>query len=501
MQMQQAAAQGGGPAAIEKQHAKGKLTARERLDLLFDAGSFAEIDAFVQHRCHDFDLEKKVYSGDGVVGGYGKINGRPAFAYAQDFTVLGGSMGEEQANKICKLIRLAMEAGAPIIALNDSGGARIQEGVNSLTGYAKIFYWNTQASGVIPQICAVLGPCAGGAVYSPALMDFIFVVDNLSNMFITGPGVIKAVTGENVTAEVLGGASTHSAISGNAHFRDRSEQECIARIRTLLSYLPGHYQKALPLMGKAAEAQQERPALDTIIPDRANKAYDILDVLHEIADDSDILEYMADYAKNIVTAFIRIGGTPVGVIASQPRVSAGCLDVNAADKSARFIRTCDALGLPLVTLVDVPGFLPGTSQEHQGIIRHGAKLLYAYSEATVPKLTVILRKAYGGAYIAMCSKELGADLVFAWPTAEIAVMGDDGAANILCRDEKDPQARAAWKEQYSKTFLNPYCAAARGQVDMVIRPSETRQRLLSGLELLRGKARAATPKHHGNIPL
>ncbi len=500
LQRRQAMQLGGGTGAIEKQHAKGKHTARERLALLFDPNTFQEIDGYVTHRCTDFGMQQKTFPGDGAVGGYGKVNGRTVFAYAQDFTVLGGSMGEEQANKICRLIRLAMEAGAPVVGMNDSGGARIQEGVNALSGYGKIFYMNTQASGVIPQITAILGPCAGGAVYSPALTDFVFAVDKVSRMFITGPDVIRAVTGENATAEELGGAQTHSVISGNVHFHAQTEEECIAQIRLLLSYLPSHYRLNPPCQ-PVADEQSERPGLDTVLPNGLNKAYDMRQILTEIVDRGETMEYMADYAPNILTAFGRIGGVSVGLVANQPRIQAGCLDINASDKAARFVRTCDAYGLPLITLVDVPGFLPGLSQEHAGIIRHGAKLLYAYSEATVPKLTVILRKAYGGAYIAMCSKTLGADLVYAWDSAEIAVMGEEGAATILQRGESDSAALKAWKESYRSSFLNPYCAAARGQVDDVILPAQTRQKLLSGLEMLRLKPRESTAKRHGNMPL
>lgn len=492
---------GGGEKAIQKQHEKGKYTARERLGLLFDADTFMEIDGFVRHRCTDFNMQEKSFPGDGVVGGWGKVNGRTVFAYAQDFTVLGGSMGEEQANKVCKLIRMAMEAGAPIVGMNDSGGARIQEGVNSLDGYGKIFFMNTQASGVIPQITAILGPCAGGAVYSPALTDFVFTVKGVSRMFITGPDVIRAVTGEDVSAETLGGAQTHSTISGNAHFCDDTEAECIARIRMLLSYLPSHCKKPLPQMPVELSVSQVRPALDDILPQSDGKTYDMHSVIREIVDNGEYLESMEGFARNILTLFARIGGKPVGIIANQTCVQAGCLDVNASDKAARFIRTCDAFGLPLVTLVDVPGFLPGKQQEFTGIIRHGAKMLYAYSEATVPKMTVILRKAYGGAYLAMCSKNLGSDIVLAWDSAQIAVMGEDGAANILLRGEVDAQTRQQWKENYRTAFLNPYRAAERGQVDDVILPSETRIKLLSAMDMLRCKPRNPVEKYHGNIPL
>ena len=414
---------------------------------------------------------------------------------------MGVSMGEEQANKICRLMELAMDAGAPVVGMNDSGGARIQEGVNSLAGYGKIFRMNTRASGVIPQITAILGPCAGGAVYSPALTDFIFTVDDVSRMFITGPEVIKAVTREEVSAERLGGAATHSTISGNAHFRDATEENCIARIRQLLSFLPSHAAQAAPLMGMGETDGGLRPALEQLLPPDINKIYDMRQVIRELADDGEILESMAEYARNILTAFARVGGMPVGIIANQPQVQAGCLDVNASDKAARFVRFCDAFGIPLVTLVDVPGFLPGLQQEDAGIIRHGAKLLYAYSEAAVPKLTVILRKAYGGAYLAMCSKHLGADFVYAWDSAQIAVMGEDGAANILIREENDPQKRKDWKKEYRSSVLNPYRAAERGYVDDVILPQETRQKLLSALDVLRRKREDRPQKRHGNIPL
>lgn len=486
--------------AAARQHAKGKHTARERLEMLFDEGCFQEIDAYVTHRCVDFEMDKKKLPGDGVIGGYGKVNGRMVFAYAQDFSFLGGSMGEEQANKICHLIDMAMDCGAPIVGMNDSGGARIQEGVNSLTGYGKIFYMNTRASGVIPQITAILGPCAGGAVYSPALTDFVFVVEQTSRMFITGPEVIRSVTGESVSAEELGGAKTHSEISGNAHFCCRTEEECIAKIRELLTFLPSHWKKQLPRMAAIPE-EEPLPELDAIVPDNPNRGYDMMRVIRGIADRQETLEYMASYAPNILTCFIRLQGVPVGVIANQPKAYAGCLDINASDKAARFIRTCDSFGLPLVTLTDVPGFLPGKNQEYGGIIRHGAKMLYAYSEATVPKITVILRKAYGGAYIAMCSRNLGCDMVFAWPSAQIAVMGEDGAARILMRGQHAPEEIEAWKSQYRDTFLNPYRAAERGQVDDIILPSETRAKLISALDALKNKPFHAVEKKHGNMPL
>lgn len=490
---------GGGEQAIKKQHDRGKLCARERLELLFDRGEYTQLGGYVRHRCTDFEMD--AYPGDGVVCAFGHVNGRLVFAYSQDFTVMGGSMGEEQANQICRTIEMAMTAGAPVVGMNDSGGARIQEGVDALSGYGKIFRMNTRASGVIPQITAILGPCAGGAVYSPALTDFVFTVEETSRMFITGPDVIRAVTGESVSAEELGGARAHTDISGCAHFRDETEQACIERIRTLLSYLPAHFKKPLPRMALRDAASQARPALEDVLPQSRSRAYDMRSVVSELADDGEFLEYMAGFAPNILTLFARMGGTPVGVVASQPGCQAGCIDVNASDKAARFVRTCDAFGLPLVTLVDVPGFLPGTRQEHGGIIRHGAKMLFAYCEATVPKITVILRKAYGGAYLAMCSKDLGADVVYAWPTAEIAVMGEDGAANILLRGETDAQKREAWKNQYRETFLTPYRAAERGQVDDVILPGETREKVLCALAALSGKARRGEEKHHGNIPL
>lgn len=492
---------GGGEKAIEKQHAKGKNTARERLNMLFDRNTFHELGGYVHHRCMDFGMQSKVLPGDGVVCGHGKIDGRTVFAYAQDFTLMGGSMGEEQANKICRVIEMAMEAGAPVVGLNDSGGARIQEGVNALSGYGKIFYMNTRASGVIPQITAILGPCAGGAVYSPALTDFVCVVKNTSRMFITGPDVIRAATGEQTTPEELGGAQTHSTVSGNAHFCAETEADCLKRIRQLLSYLPSSFQKPVPHAAFRAERNALRPRLDSLLPESRNRTYDMHLALTEIADGEEIMEYMEGFASNVITAFARIGGAVVGIVANQPRRQAGCLDVDASDKAARFVRTCDAFGIPLVTLVDVPGFLPGVRQEYAGIIRHGAKMLYAYSEATVPKITVILRKAYGGAYLAMCSKNLGADLVYAWDSAEIGVMGEDGAANILMRDETDAAAREAWKANYRAAFLNPYRAAERGQIDDVILPSETRARILEALELLRDKPRAGVAKHHGNMPL
>ena len=487
---------GGGEEALHKQHAKGKHTARERLNLLFDQDTFEEIGAYVRHRCTDFGMERKAFDGDGVVGGYGKVHGRTVFAYAQDFTVLGGSMGHAQADKICSLIEMAMKAGAPIVGMNDSGGARIQEGVDALDGYGRIFFMNTRASGVIPQITAILGPCAGGAVYSPALTDFVFAVDGVSHMFITGPDVIRAVTGEQTTVEELGGACTHSTVSGNVHFRDATEEDCIVRIRQLLGYLPAHCAMPVPLMPDPVALNASLKDPGVVLPESASQTYDMRMVIQRLVDGGEVLESMTEFAPNLLTLFARIGGQPVGIIANQPKVQAGCLDVNASDKAARFVRACDAFGLPLITLVDVPGFLPGLQQEYAGIIRHGAKLLYAYCEATVPKVTVILRKAYGGAYLAMCSKSLGADLVYAWDCAEIAVMGGEGAAKILARGETD---RAAWIAHYREAFLNPFRAAERGYIDDVILPSQTRSKLLSALDMLRRKPQVQN--HHGNIPL
>ncbi len=497
---------GGGQKAIDKQHENGKLTARERILKLLDNNSFVEIDAFVEHRCVNFGMEKKTAPGEGVVAGYGTMDGRLVYIYAQDFTVIGGSLGEMHAAKIVKAQEMALRVGAPIIGINDSGGARIQEGVDALSGYGKIFFNNTIASGVIPQISVILGPCAGGAVYSPALTDFIFMVQNISKMFITGPEVIKAVTGEVVSGEKLGGAMTHNSISGVAHFVDDSEEECFRHIRKLLSFLPQNNMETAPVQELNDDLNRIDAALNDIIPDNPNKAYDMKDVIYSLSDNKEFLEYQPLYAMNIVTGFMRINGRSVGVIASQPKFLAGCMDINASDKAARFIRTCDAYNIPLLTLMDVPGFLPGTHQEYGGIIRHGAKMLYAYSEATVPKVTVITRKAYGGSYIAMCNKELGADVVLAWPTAEIAVMGPDGAANIIFKKEiseaEDKNAKRKEKiEEYRNTVANPYTAASRGYVDAVIEPAETRKRIISSFDMLTGKRVLRPEKKHGNIPL
>ena len=500
------AERGGGDARIAQQHKKGKLTARERLDLLLDEGSFVELDRFVTHRSTEFGLDRQVYPGDGVVTGSGRIDGRLVYVFSQDFTVFGGSLSETHAEKICKVMDLAVRSGVPIIGLNDSGGARIQEGVASLGGYADIFLRNTLASGVIPQISAILGPCAGGAVYSPAITDFVFMVRGVSYMFVTGPSVVKTVTHEAVSFEELGGADVHGDTSGIAHRVFASEAECLAAIRELMGYLPANNLDGAPA-GPADDPEDRRdPALVQIVPAQPTAAYDMLAVIRAIVDHGAFFEIHAGYAQNILTGFARLGGRSVGVIANQPMVLAGVLDINASVKAARFIRFCDAFNLPLVTFVDVPGFLPGTVQEHGGIIRHGAKLLYAYCEATVPKLTVITRKAYGGAYDVMSSKHIRGDLNFAWPTAEIAVMGPRGAAEILFKEEiagaADPAAEMQRRvEEYTRTFANPYRAAERGFVDDVIDPRDTRPMLISGLRMLHGKRDRNPPKKHGNIPL
>ena len=491
---------GGGQARIEKQHEQGKMTARERLETLFDPNTFVEIDAFVVHRCYYFGQEKQHFPGDGVVGGYGKVDGRIVYAYAQDFTVVGGSMGEVQANKICKILENARKVGAPVVGMNDSGGARIQEGLDGLEGYGKIFFRNTAASGVVPQITAIKGPCAGGAVYSPALTDFIFQVNKTGKMFITGPDVIKSVTGEQIDAEKLGGAMTHNRVSGVAHFMASDDTDCINQIRRLLSYLPSNFRDSAPTIFNGDDPNRIADQLDTIIPDNPNKAYDMYDVIKAITDGGEYMDYMGMYAPNMITCFARFNGRSVGIIANQPKAMAGCMDINCSDKAARFIRTCDAFGIPLLTLVDVPGFLPGSTQEHGGIIRHGAKVIYAYCEATVPKVTMILRKAYGGAYLAMCCKDLGSDSVYARPTAEIAVMGAEGAANIIFR-KATPEERAELIDEYKREFNNPYKAAERGMVDDVIIPSTSRQMIIAAMEMLDGKVVEAPRKKHGNVPL
>ncbi len=496
----------GGEKAVAKQQKAGKLTARERLALLFDEGSFVETDMFVRHRCAYFDMPKREIAADGVVTGFGQVDGRTVFAFAQDFTSKAGSLGEMHAKKICKVMDMAMKAGAPLVGLNDSGGARIEEGIDALAGYGEIFFRNSAASGVIPQITCVMGPTAGGAVYSPAMTDWVFMVKNTSYMFITGPEVIKAVTGEDVTFEDLGGASAHAAKSGVAHFTADSDEDAIQQIRYLLSFLPSNNMEDPPYGPSADPPDRETPELDGVAPENAKAGYDMRVVIQAIVDDGEFLEAQSLFAANILIGFARLAGRVVGVIANQPLVLAGCLDIDASDKATRFIRFCDAFNIPLLTLVDVPGFLPGTDQEWNGIIRHGAKMLWSYSEATVPKLTLITRKAYGGAYIAMCSRHLGADFVAAWPTAEIAVMGAEGAANIIFRREiaaaDDPAARRAEKiAEYEKLFFNPYVAAERGYIDAVISPAQSRARLVAALEALASKRESRPAKKHGNIPL
>jgi acetyl-CoA carboxylase carboxyltransferase component len=497
---------GGGQDKINKQHESGKLTARERIEKLVDPGSFVEIDAFVTHRSIDFGMDKIHTPADGVVTGYATIDSRPVYLYSQDFTVQGGSLGEMHAKKITKIMDMAMKMGCPILCLNDSGGARIHEGIDSLSGYGEIFFRNTMASGVIPQISVILGPCAGGAVYSPALTDFIFMVNDISKMFITGPQVVQAATGEVVTAEELGGAQTHNQTSGVAHFKCSTEDECFAAIRALLSFLPQNNLEDAPVYASDDDMNRLSPELNTIIPDNPNKSYDIKDIIRQIVDNGEFLEVQSLFAQNIVVGFARFNGKSAGIIANQPKVKAGALDIDASDKAARFIRFCDSFNIPIITLTDVPAFLPGVDQEHNGIIRHGAKLLYAYSEATVPKINVILRKAYGGAYIAMSSKHLGTDLVYAWPSAEIAVMGPEGAANIIFRKEikaaDNPIEKRQEKiQEYKDRFSNPYIAAARGYIDDVIEPEATRPRLISALEMLESKRESRPPKKHGNLPL
>ena len=496
----------GGPDAVAKHKEKGKLSARERMAALFDAGTFREIDMFVQHRCVNFGMEPVQIPSDGVVTGHGLVEGRPVFAFAQDFTSRAGSLGEMHAKKICKVMDLALKAGVPFVGLNDSGGARIQEGVDALSGYGQIFYRNSLASGTIPQISAIMGPTAGGAVYSPAMTDFIFMVKNTSYMFITGPEVIKSVTGEEITFEDLGGAMTHNEKSGVAHFACESDADALNQIRRLLSYLPSNNMEDPPQVATGDDPRRIDPALDTIVPDSPNQSYDMKDVIRSIVDGGEFFEPHEHYAQNIVVALARLNGRSVGIIANQPRVMAGCLDINASDKATRFIRFCDAFNIPLLTIADVPGYLPGSNQEWGGIIRHGAKLLWCYSEATVPKLLLVTRKDYGGSYLAMCSKDLGADMAFAWPTAEIAVMGAAGAANIIHRKEiktaTDPAAKRQEKiAEYEALFSNPYCAAARGYIDAVIVPRETRPRLIEALEIMCAKRELRPPKKHGNIPM
>jgi len=497
---------GGGKQRVDSQHKKGKLTARERIDLLLDSDTFSELDMFVTHRTTDFGLADQIFPGDGVVTGYGRVDGRLVYVFSQDFTVFGGSLSEAHAGKICKIMDLAMKSGAPVIGLNDSGGARIQEGVVSLGAYADIFLRNTMASGVIPQISAILGPCAGGAVYSPAITDFIFMVEGTSHMFVTGPNVLKTVTHEDVSFDELGGAHIHTGVSGVAHFADASEPECLAHIRTLLGYLPANNKEDPPIIPTNDPVNRMEESLNSIIPDSAIQPYDMHQVLVAIVDDGTFFEVQPNFAGNILVGFARLGGRAVGIVAQQPSVLAGVLDINSSDKAARFVRFCDCFNLPIITFEDVPGFLPGVGQEHAGIIRHGAKLLYAYCEATVPKVTVITRKAYGGAYDVMSSKHVRGDINFAWPTAEIAVMGVDGAVNIIFKDEiaqsDDPAAkRKELEAMYLAKFANPYVAAARGYVDEVIEPRETRPRLITALEMLQNKRDTNPPRKHGNIPL
>ncbi len=500
-----AALEGGGAKRIEAQHKKGKLTARERLHFLLDEGSFEEIGMLVTHRSRDFGLDKELYPGDGVVTGYGTIHGRLVYVYSQDFTVFGGSLSETHAAKICRIMDMAMKNGAPVIGLNDSGGARIQEGVVSLGGYADIFYRNTLASGVVPQISAIMGPCAGGAVYSPAITDFIMMVENTSYMFVTGPNVVKTVTHEEVTSEELGGASTHSTKSGVTHFSCANEIECINNIKKLLSYIPSNCEEQPPFSDYEG-GEESRPKLSGIIPENPNQPYDIREVIHEVIDEGSFLEVHKDFAENIVVGFARIAGRSIGVVPNQPAFLAGVLDIHASTKSARFVRFCDSFNVPLLVFEDVPGFLPGTDQEWNAIITNGAKLLYAFCEATVPRITVITRKAYGGAYDVMNSKHIGADMNYAWPTAEIAVMGAKGAAEIIFRKEiaESDNPEAKWKEkeqEYNDLFANPYKAAEHGYVDEVIRPEETRQKLIKAFRMLENKVAHLPKKKHGNIPL
>ena len=497
---------GGGQARIDKQHQAGKLTARERIALLLDPGSFVELDKLKTHRCTDFGMEGQRIPGDGVVTGYGLLDGRRVFVFAQDFTVFGGSLSMAYAEKICKVMDLAAETGCPVIGLNDSGGARIQEGVESLAGYADIFLRNTLFSGVVPQISAILGPCAGGAVYSPAITDFILMVDKSAYMFITGPDVIKAVTHEDVTKEVLGGAMTHAQKSGVCHFVAPSEKACLAQIRALLSYVPQNNREEPPFVPTSDPVTRRDPALATLVPEQANRPYDMVEVITRIVDDGRFFQVHEHYAQNILCGFARLGGRSVGVVANQPAVLAGCLDIDASVKAARFVRFCDAFNIPLVTFVDVPGFLPGTSQEYGGIIKHGAKLLYAFAEATVPKVTVITRKAYGGAYDVMASKHIRADLNFAWPTAEVAVMGPDGAVNIVFKDQiaaaEDPAAaRQDYIQDYRATFASPLKVAALGYIDAILEPADTRPALCDAIAMLGTKRQSNPPKKHGNIPL
>lgn len=491
---------GGGEAGIEKQKKAGKQTARERIEMLLDAGTFVEIDKFVLHNSTNYNMDKNRIPGDGVVTGHGKIDNRLVYVYAYDFTVLGGSLSRTNANKIVKIQKLSLKNGAPIIALNDSGGARIQEGVMALSGYSEIFYHNIKASGVVPQLSAILGPCAGGACYSPALTDFIFMVKEKSYMFVTGPDVVKAVTHEEVSKEELGGAATHSSKSGVAHFMGESEEDTLMMIRELLSFLPSNNMEDAPIVPTSDDIRRESEKLQTLIPQDPNMPYDIKELIEEVVDDNYFFEVMSSFAPNIVIGFARLGGKTVGIVANQPAFLAGVLDIDASDKAARFIRLCDCFDIPIITFEDVPGFLPGCDQEHHGIIRHGAKIVYAYVEATVPKITVITRKAYGGAYIVMSSKESGSDVNFAYPSAEIAVMGAQGAVNILYRNSKDDEKQTALDE-YNELFSNPYRAAELGYIDEIILPKDTRFKLIQALEMTQNKTETNPPKKHGNMPL
>ncbi len=505
-EMRKQAAMGGGKQRIEKQHKKNKLTARERLDILLDKGSYEEFDMFVTHRCHDFGMEKQKILGDGIATGYGTINGRKVFVFSQDFTVFGGTLSEAFAEKVCKIMDMAMKVGAPVIGLNDSGGARIQEGVVSLGGYADIFLRNTLASGVVPQISVIMGPCAGGAVYSPAITDFIFMVDKTSYMFVTGPNVVKTVTHEEVTHEQLGGAETHASKSGVAHFRCDNEAETLMQVRRLMDFIPLNNMEDPPLKECTDPLDRADTRLNEIIPDNPNKPYNMKEIIELVVDDNDFMDVHAEYAQNLIVGFARLGGQPIGIVANQPAVLAGVLDIDSSTKGARFIRFCDCFNIPIITFEDVPGFLPGTNQEYGGIIKHGAKMLYAYCEATVPKMTVITRKSYGGAYCVLNSKHVRGDINYAWPSAEIAVMGPKGAAEIIFRREiaasDDPEGALKEKEEeYRRKFADPFGAAARGYVDDIIEPKNTRPRLIKALRMLDTKRDSNPPKKHGNIPL
>ncbi|MDR1915644.1 MAG: methylmalonyl-CoA carboxyltransferase [Synergistaceae bacterium] len=499
------ASQGGGEKAIAKQHEKGKLTARERIARILDPGTFVEIDELVEHRCTNFGMEKTVFPGDGVVTGYGTVEGRIVYVFSQDFTVIGGSLGEAHAKKICKILDLAIQNGAPCVGINDSGGARIQEAVDALSGYGNIFFRNVKASGVVPQLSIIAGPCAGGAVYSPALTDFVYMIDKIGIMHITGPQVIKAVTGEDVTSEQIGGARAHNQTSGVAHFFAADEEECYGQIRKTLSYLPSNNLEEPPFKDTGDDPARADISLREVVPTNPNKAYDVRDVIRHVVDNADFFEVQPLHAMNIVTGFARVGGRVIGIIANQAKCMAGCLDIDASCKAARHIRICDSFNIPIVTFEDVPGYLPGLNQEMGGIIKHGAKLLYAYSEATAPKITIVLRKAYGGSYLGMCSKDLGADVVLAWPQAEIAVMGAEGAANIIFRKEIESSedkasTRAEKIEEYREAFANPYVAAARGFVDRVILPEETRPALYQALVMTEDKRELRPKRKHGVMP-